>query len=53
MILVLTFDLCEPVIKMGLFDTIPAPNVEVYCKNKQVWEGQVDGTAQIHGATGS
>jgi len=38
-------------IKMGLFDTIPRPAVEVYCKDKQTWDGPVADAAQVHGAS--
>ena len=39
-----------PVIKMGLFDQIPQPKAEVYCKNRQTWETYLEGTHQIQGA---
>lgn len=39
------------IIKMGLFDTIPRPAVEVYCKNKQVWDSKVADAAQVSGAS--
>jgi len=37
-------------IKMGLFDEIPKPVIEVYCRNKPEWEPFVEGTHRTPGA---
>ena len=42
-----TADHDDAVIKMGLFDKIPAPVVEVYTKNRQEWEPKIEGTGQF------
>lgn len=42
-------DLYETVIKTDLFDAIPCPKEEFYCKNRQVREAQVNGTAPSQG----
>lgn len=44
----LTFSLT--VVKLGLFDKIEKPVAEVYCKNRQAWEPQLEGVAVIQGA---
>ncbi|KIW02655.1 uncharacterized protein PV09_06093 [Verruconis gallopava] len=34
-------------LKMGLFDKIPEPAAEVYCKNREPWETPITNTAQL------
>lgn len=36
---------------MGLFDKIPKPNVELYCKNKEDWEVSIEGATQLQAGT--
>ena len=35
------------VIKLGLFDEIPKPYMELYCKSRPSWHTTVDGTKQF------
>ena len=46
----MSLTLRDAVIKMGLFDEIPKPAVEVYTKNRQDWEPKaiVEGCHQVH-----
>lgn len=37
-------------VKMGLFEKIPAPVVEVYTRNRDEWEQPVPNTHQIEGS---
>ncbi|CAF1103288.1 unnamed protein product [Adineta steineri] len=36
------------IIKLGLFDDIPKPSMELYCKERPSWEKPIDGTKQFH-----
>lgn len=36
------------VIKLGLFDNIPKPSAELYCKSRPCWEKPVDGAKQFN-----
>ncbi|CAF3873659.1 unnamed protein product [Rotaria sp. Silwood1] len=35
------------IIKMGLFDDIPKPSMEVYCKSRLSWNKPIDGAKQF------
>jgi hypothetical protein len=35
------------IIKLGLFDEIPKPSMELYCKARPVWDKPIDGTKQF------
>ncbi|CAF1376307.1 unnamed protein product [Rotaria sordida] len=35
------------IVKMGLFDDIPKPSMEVYCKSRLSWNKPIDGAKQF------
>jgi hypothetical protein len=35
------------IVKLGLFDEIPKPSMELYCKERPSWDKPIDGTMQF------
>lgn len=36
------------IVKLGLFDEIPQPSMEVYCRSRPSWQHPVDGAIQFY-----